>query len=179
MSELATSSATSPVGSLSNATVNVAVPPDSVVRSRLVVEVAGDTETPAVSSSARVRVAADGFAALLPPADVPETVTDLLGESTALPFAVTVTKPALVVAPAAIVRVVAVLRAKSPATAPVPAAAATVTVTASLDAPDKVAVTVETPPVSEIDEDDNTSATVGNVSSSVKVSAAPVTAPAP
>ena len=93
----------------------------------------------------------------------------MLGESTALPFAVTVTRPALVVAPAARVRVVAVLRAKSAATAPVPAAAATVTVTAALDGPERVAVTVERPPVSEIDEGDNTSATVGNVSSSSRV----------
>ena len=85
---------------------------------------------------------------------MPDTVTDLLAASTSLPFAVTVTRPALVVTPAARVRVVAVLRVKSPATAPVEAtaAAATVTVTASLDGPERVAVTVETPPVSVIDE---------------------------
>ena len=82
VSVLATSSATSPVGSLSNRTVNVAVPSDSVVRSREVVDVAGDTETPAVSSSVRVRVAFGGSATPLPPADVPDTVTDLFGAST-------------------------------------------------------------------------------------------------
>ena len=169
VSELATSSSTSPVGSLSSFTVNVAVPPDSVVRSRLVVDVAGDTETPAVSSSLRVRVAADGCATPLPPAAVPDTVTDLFAASTSLPFAVTATVPALVVVPAARVRVVAVLRAKSPDTAGETAAAATVTVTASLDGPDKVAVTVEIPPVSEIEVGVRTSATVGRVSSSSRV----------
>ena len=169
VSELATSSSTSPVGSLSSFTVNVAVPPDSVVRSRLVVDVAGDTETPAVSSSVRVRVAFGGSATLLPPAAVPDTVTDLFGASTSLPFAVTVTRPELVVAPAARVRAVAVLRVKSPATAGETAAAATVTVTASLDGPDRVAVTVETPFVSEIEVGVRTSATVGRVSSSVRV----------
>ena len=131
------------------------------------------------SSSVMVSVAAGGFATLLPPDDVPETVTDLLPEATALPFAVTVTTPALVVAPAAMVSAVAVLRSKSAATAPVPAAAATVTVAAALDGPDKVAVTVEMPPSSEIDAGSSTSATVGSVSSSVRVSDAPVTAPAP
>ena len=98
------------------------------------------------------------------------------GASTAFPFAVTVTAPVLVVEPDAIVSVLAVLRSKSAPTAPVPAAASTVTVTAALDTPDSVAVTVVTPPVSEIDVDDSASATVGNASSSVSVSAAPVTA---
>ena len=76
----------------------------------------------------------------MPPAVVPETVTDLFGESTALPFAVTVTSPALVVDPAAKVSVAAVLKVKSAATAPAPAPAATVT--ASLDGFESVAVTV-------------------------------------
>ena len=43
------------------------------------------------SSSVKVKVTFGGFETPLPPAAAPETVTDLLGESTALPFAVTVT----------------------------------------------------------------------------------------
>ena len=128
------------------------------------------------SSSSSASLTSDGAATPLPPEAAPETVTCLSGESTAFPFAVTVTAPALVVEPAAMVSVVALDSTKSAATAPAPAAAPTVTVTASLDAPDSVAVTVETPPLSEIDAGDRTSATVGSVSSSVSVSAAPVTA---
>ena len=45
--------------------------------------------------------------------------------------------------------------------------------------PESVAVTVDRPWFSETDAGPRTSATVGSVSSSVKVSAAPVTAPAP
>ena len=132
-----------------------------------------------VSSSARVRVAFAGFATPLPPADVPDTTTCLFPEATALPLARTVTAPVLVVEPATIVKVIAVLRSKSAATAPVPAAAATVTVTDSLDAPDNVAVTADTPPSSEIEAGVSTRLATGNVSSSVRVSAAPVTDPAP
>ena len=55
VSELAVPISTSPVGSVASFTVNVAVPPDSVVSSReLVVDVAGDTAIPAVSSSVKV-----------------------------------------------------------------------------------------------------------------------------
>ena len=54
VSVLATSSTTSPVGSLSSTTVKVAVPPASLVRSRDVADGVGDTVTPAVSSSALV-----------------------------------------------------------------------------------------------------------------------------
>ena len=83
------------------------------------------------SSSVSVSVTFDGADSKpWPPATVPETVTCLSGESSSLPFALTVTVPALVVEPAAIVSVFAVLRSKSPATAPVPAVAPTVTVTA-------------------------------------------------
>ena len=99
-----------------------------------------------------------------------ETVTDLSGASVVLPTAVTVTVPVLVVEPAATVSVFALDSAKSAATAPVPAAAPTVTVTASLDALESVAVTVETPPLSEIDDGDNASLTVGAPSSSSIVS---------
>ena len=126
-----------------------------------------------------VSVWLDGFATPLPPPAVPETVTDLLPVAVVSSLAVTVTTPALVVAPAAIVSAVAVLRAKSPDAARIPAAAATVTVTAWLDGPDSVAVTVETSLNSEIEAGSRTSATVGSVSSSVSVSDAPVTAPAP
>ena len=155
-------------GSESRTTVNVA----PVVSCSVTVMVVGLKVTPAVSSSVSVSVAFDGSATLLPPAAVPETVTDLSATSTSLSFAVTVTAPALVVEPAAMVSVFAVLRSKSAATAPVPAAAPTVTVTASLDTPDSVAVTVETPPSSEIDDGDRTSVSVGNASSSVIVSVA-------
>ena len=82
----------------------------------------------------------------MPPETVPETVTDLFGESTEFPCAVIVTVPVLVVSPDAIVSFVRLdSSVKSAATAPAPAAAATVTVTASLDAPESVAVTAETP----------------------------------
>ena len=160
VSELATPSTTFPVGSLSSFTVKVFVPPDSVVRSRVVVDVAGDTANPAVSSSVTVSVTLDGADTPLPPETVPDTVTDLSATSTSLSFAVTVTEPALVVEPDAMVSVFAVLRSKSVATAGATSAAATVTVTASLDAPDSVAVTVDTPLLSEIDVGDNASVTV-------------------
>ena len=131
------------------------------------------------SSSVSVSVALDGAATPLPPEAVPETVTDLSGESTEFPTAVTVTVPMLVVSPDAIVNLSALDNVKSAATAPVPAAAATVTVTAALDVLSSVAVTVDTPLLSEIDDGDSASATVGNPSSSVSVSDAPVTLPAP
>ena len=170
VSVLATPSTTSPVGSLSSFTVKVAVPPSSVVPSREVVDVDGDTANPAVSSSVKVSVTFGGAATPLPPATVPETVTGLSATSTSLSFAVTVTAPALAVSPAAMVSVVVPDSAKSAAIAPVPGAAPTVTVTASLDAPDSAAVTVDTPLLSEIDAGDRTSITVGSVSSSVSVS---------
>ena len=132
-----------------------------------------------VSSSVSVRVSDDGATTLLPPTTVPETVTDLFPEWTSLPLAVTVTSPLLAVAPAAMVSVFAAERSKSAATAPVPGTALTVTVTASLDLPDSAAVTVVSPPVSETDEDDRARVTVGSVSSSVSVSAPPLTLPAP
>ena len=59
------------------------------------------------SSSRMVSVASAGASAPLPPATAPETVTRLSAESTSLPFAVTVTAPALAVEPAAMVRVFA------------------------------------------------------------------------
>ena len=88
---------------------------------------------------------------------------------TALSTAVTVTRPALAVAPAAKVRVVAALSVKSPATAGETAAAATVTVVATFVGRDSVAVTVEMPPFSVIEAGFSTSAAVAVASSSVVV----------
>ena len=158
----------------SSTAVTVDTPPFSVIGDGV-----STSDACGASSSVIVRVTAAGAATPLPPADVPETVTSLLPESTLLPFAVTVTVPAPVVDPAAMVRVAAVLRVKSAAAARVPAAAATVTVTASLDGPDSVAVTVETPPSSAIKPGASASDTVGSVSLSVRVSDAPVTDPVP
>ena len=66
------------------------------------------------SSSVIVRVWLAGAATPLPPDAVADTVTCLSGASTSLSTAVTVTAPVLVVDPAAIVRVVFALSAKSP-----------------------------------------------------------------
>ena len=70
------------------------------------------------------------------------------------------------------VNVLSVLSVKSPATACVLAEAETVIVVAALDTPLNFAVTVVTPPSSEIDEGDRTNETVGVPSSSVIVSVA-------
>ena len=158
--------------------VTVETPPASAID-------AGDSASRVVgvaSSSASVSVTLAGDAIPPPPPEtVPDTVTDLSGESTALSFAVTVTEPVLVVAPAAIVNVSVGLNVKSAASAPAPAAAATVTVTAALDAPESAAVTVAAPPFSETDDDDSTSAAVGGPSSSriVNVASAGSVAPSP
>ena len=133
------------------------------------------------SSSTTASVTADGSATPWPPSAVPDTATSTAtlppGSSRALSFAVTVTVPVLLVSPAAMVSVVAVLTLKSPACAPddATAAADTVTVTGSLDGCESAAVTVATPPFSAIDAGDAESDTVGRLSSSVNVSAAPVT----
>ena len=100
--ELATPSTTSPVGLVASFTVNAAVPPDSVVRSR-----DGDTTNPAVSSSvmvsdAPVTVIVSELAAAWPFAAVPVTVTSLSAASTWLSTAVIVAVSVLVVEPAAI-----------------------------------------------------------------------------
>ena len=116
-----------------------------------------------------VRVALDGFATPLPPAAVADTVTDLFAAMALLSTAVTVTNPVLVVAPAAIVSVVAVLSVKSPDTAGDTAAAATVSVVAAVVRCESVAVTVETPPSSEIESGVSTSDAVGVGSLSVVV----------
>ena len=63
-----------------------------------------------------------------------DTLTALFGASTVLSFAVIVTVPVLDVWPAAMVRILFALSAKSPATAGGNASAETVTVVATLDA---------------------------------------------
>ena len=130
------------------------------------------------SSSASVSVASAGAATPWPPVAVPETVTVLFAASTSLFTAATVTRPVLTVAPAAIVSSVPVC-VKSPATAGDTAAVATVTVAATLDGPDSVAVTVAMPPFSEIEAGARARPATGNVSSSSSVSAAALTVPAP
>ena len=86
-----------------------------------------------------------------------------------------VTVPVLAVAPAAIVSVVFCDRLKSLLVAGLIALADTVTVTASLEAPDSVAVTVLTPPSSVIELSDSARVSVGVASSSVMVICVPVT----
>ena len=123
----------------------------------------------APSSSVMVSVWFEGFDTP-PPLAAPDTVTVLFGASTELFTAVIVTVPVLEVLPAAIVSSLFVDIVKSPATAGLTALAETVTVTAALDAPDSVAVTVLDPPFSEIEDGVSTSVTVGAPSSSVMVS---------
>ena len=131
----------------------------------------------AASSSSIVSVASAGLAILWPPDAAPETVTPLFGESVASAFAVTVTTPALVVAPAAKVSVLSALRVKSPAAAPAPGAADTAIVTAAVDGTASVAVTVERPPFSVIESGVSASVAVAASSSSIVI--APVSAVCP
>ena len=77
-----------------------------------------------------------------------------------------VTVPALDISPAVIVSVVP-FNVKSPATAGATGAADTVTVTSSSSAPFRMAVTVLTPPFSEIEVGDSFSITVNSSSSSM------------
>ena len=133
---------------------------------------AGVSASPRSSSSSTVRVAPVTAtvieSAVARPFDaIPDTVTCLSGASTSLSLAVTVTKPALAVAPAAMVRVAAVLKVKSPAAAGATGEAATVTVVGADDGRVSTAVTVETPPASEIDDGFSTRVTPGASSSSV------------
>ena len=175
VSELATSIRTSPVGRVASVTVKASCPPASVVASPEVRE----ATIAAVSSSVSVRVAAVTAPAPRPLAGVAETVTDLSAASTRLSFAVTVTVPALVVEPAATVSVLALDSVKSPDTAGDTGEAVTVSVVGAADGCESVAVTVATPPFSETDAGFSVIVAPGAASSSVRVSAAPVTAPAP
>ena len=131
--------------------------------------------TGARSSFSIVSVTAAGSAAPRPPAVVPETRTLLSAATASLSAAVTVTRPALVVAPAAMVSVVPDC-AKSLAVAGDTAAADTVTVTASPEGCESAAVTVAAPPFSEIASGDDES---GSESSSVTVGRASSSAMAP
>ena len=120
----------------------------------------------AASLSLIVSVREAGFATPRPPAAVAETVTVLFGASTGLSTAVSVTVPVLVVCSAGMVRVVPV----SVKSVPAPGDADTVSVTASLDLPESVAVTVATVvavPASSIADGVSASVTVGVGSSSV------------
>ena len=152
-----------------NVAVTVVEPPFSGIE-----EDATDNATVgAASSSAMVSVTLAGFDTPLAPLTVAETNTDLSGPSVVSATAVTVTVPALVVSPDAMVSVFALESVKP---APV---AATVSVTSSLDARFKRAVTVETPPDSDTDEDESANVATGVASSSVNVRLGPLTAPTP
>ena len=122
-----------------------------------------DSATPgAASSSARVSVTSSGSDAPSPPSTVAETVTSLSGASVSSSDAVMVTTPVLAVLPAAIVSFVPVCVKSVPA----PGDAETVTVVPWLAALSSVAVTVATPPSSEIEPSDSASVTTGLSSSS-------------
>ena len=110
---------------------------------------------------------------------VAETVTSLFAAVAVLSTASMATWPVLLVAPAAMERVLFVLSAKSPAPALAPATAETVIVVAALDAGSKVACTVVVPFFSEMKEADRVSVTTDRASSSLSVSAAAVTGPMP
>ena len=146
--------------------VTVATPPASEIAAGF----AASVTVGGASSSAMVSVAA--AACPVPPGKLwellmlPETVTCFAAPWTSLSLAVTVTTPALVVCPAATVRVPVAESAKSPGAAPVPAAAVTVTVVAAADGWERVAVTVATPPASEIEAGVSARVAVGAASSS-------------
>ena len=95
------------------------------------------------------------------------TCTVLFGASIVLSSAATVTAPVLSVWPAVIVSVVLPLSLKSFATVPVSGAADTFSVTSWLLAPLRLAVTVLTPPFSEMEVGDSSRVTVGIASLSV------------
>ena len=136
-------------------TVKLSVPPASVVA----VEPPLSTTVSPPSSSVTVSVASGG--AFTSPLAVAETVTVLSGASAALSTAVTVTVPVLVVEPVAKVSVFALDRLKSLDDAGATAAADTVRVAAALAALSSIAVTVATPPFSEIDDGDSESVALG------------------
>ena len=159
--------------------VTVVVPPFSA----MALSVTASVTVGAASSSRIVSVTLAGAATPLFPLTAAETVTCLSGASVVSLTAVTVTVPVLLVAPAAMVSVLALDKLKSDAAAFVPAVAATVRVTSSVEARFSVAVTVLdpgfVPSCSSIVAGLSTNVAVGAPSSSVSVSAAPVTAPTP
>ena len=118
----------------------------------------------------RMSAASAGFATPRPPAAAAEMVTDLSLTGARLLFtAVTVTVPALCVAPAGIVSVRTALSLKSPATAGDTGAADTVSVSASLEGWLSVAVTVLAPPFSRMAGGVSFKVAVGVASSSMMV----------
>ena len=144
--------------------VTVLVPPFSEIEA----ELSSSVTVGVPSSSVMVSVWFEGPVTVAPVAD-PDTVTVLFGASTLLLTAVIVTVPVLAVEPAAIVSLLFVDTVKSLLVAGLTALVETVTVTAALAAVDSVAVTVLTPPLSEIEDGVSTSVTIG-ASSSVMVS---------
>ena len=129
----------------------------------------------ASSSSVMVRGWSAGALIPWPPETVAETVRVLFGVSTLLFAAVIVTVPVLVVVPAGIFNCLLALSVKSEAVAGETSFADTLSVTSSLEAALSVAVTVDTPPFSEIDDGVRTRDTAGPSSSSVMVKLVPVT----
>jgi len=91
----------------------------------------------------------------------PDTVTVLSAASIALSTPVMVTSPVLVTSPAAIDSVVLADSTMSPATAGVTGVADTVIVVAESDALSSVAVTVATPPFSEMEVGDRCNVATG------------------
>ena len=126
----------------------------------------GRTSRPGVSSSVMVSVTGPGAFTPWPPVAVAETGTGWSGPCTALSTAVSVTRPVLVVCSGAIVSVVplCVYTAGS-------AGVVTVRVTAWLDLPESMAVTVATSPFSAMAGGVTASVTVGRSSSSGVVTA--------
>ena len=100
---------------------------------------------------------------------VADTVTVFSSAWSLLSSAVIVTVPVLVVVVAAMISVSAPDSVKSLAVAGDTGVAETVIVVTALDGCDRVALTVETPPFSEMDEGISTNVTVGASSSSVVV----------
>ena len=153
--------------------VTVLTPPFSLI----ICGVSISVTTGGDSSSVIIKVTSTGASA--PDNDtVPDTLTILSGESTALSTAVIVTPPVLFVALAAKLSVVPVSM-KSPATAGETADADTVTVKASDEAGETVAVTVLTPPFSLIICGVSISVTTGGDSSSVIIKVTSTGASAP
>ena len=147
--------------------VTVATPPFSAIDAGVSAsESAGVASSSAIVSAASVTAPAPQLFAA-----APETATRLSGESASLPWAAIVTVPELPVRPAGTTRIPPVC-VKSAADAPAPAAADTVIVVGALDGCESVAVTVATPPDSEIDAGETASAAIGAPSSSAIVSVA-------
>ena len=153
--------------------VTVLTPPFSLI----ICGVSISVTTGGDSSSVIIKVTSTGASA--PDNDtVPDTLTILSGESTALSTAVIFTVPVLFVALAAKLSVVPVSM-KSPATAGETDEADTVTVEASDEAGETVAVTVLTPPFSLIICGVSISVTTGGDSSSVTIKVTSTGASAP